>query len=254
MIDTWFGADTYLHGGRNKSSRPIENNTRIERRDDDIAVRLHGTDVVTFHKDNSVTLNSGGWLTVTTKDRMNTYLGSRAHVYSKRGLWYVAGMGDWTGGVRYFDGIRIAFDGTVLNPPDEALVERKREAEIKMRKRIDKFADAYIAQLADGMPMPSNGDCWDCSLFGDKSDDHLEQHLREGYYVPSMLWNAMKDRGYRDISVTMGLFLDIKAADEGVMRVRRAWGSTEPDQRILKDFRRTLGKYLRKRLIRTVAA
>jgi hypothetical protein len=254
MIDTWFGADTYLHGGRNKSSRPIENNTRIERRGDDIAVRLHGTDVVTFHKDNSVTLDSGGWLTVTTKDRMNTYLGSRAHVYSKRGLWHVAGMGDWTGGVRYFDGIRIAFDGTVLNPPDEALVKRKREAEIKMRKRIDRFVDGYMKALTDGMPLPGGGDCWDCLMLGDRDDHHLQSHLTESYYVPTMLWNAMKMRGYRDVAVTMGIFLDTKAWDEGVMRVRRAWHSAEPDMNSLKIFRAALGKYLRKRLIRTVAA
>lgn len=254
MMDSWHEADTYLHGGRNKSSRPIENNTRVERRDDDIAIRLHGTDVVTYHKDGSVTLDSGGWLTVTTKNRMNDYLGGRAYIGSDRGVWYVYRKGTWERVCRYFDGITVAFDGTILNPQDPSLEERKAEAERKMRLRIEKYVNIYMKQLADGMPMPSGGDCWYCSLFGDKDNDHLLNHLTENYYVPTMLWNAMRARGYRDVSLTMGLFLDIEAADNGVMRVRRAYKSTDPDQRILKDFRRTLGKYLRKRLMPTVAA
>jgi hypothetical protein len=251
--ETWFGAQTFVMGGRSKVSRPIENNTRIEQRGDDYAVVLHGTDVVTYHKDGSVTLDSGGWLTVTTKDRMNGYLGTRARVWSERGKWFV---GRWDGTrarTRFFDGITIASDGTVLNPPDPSLEQRKAEAEAKMRKRIDKFVDGYIAQLADGMPVPSGGDCWGCSMFGDHDTSHLLDHLTENYFVPTMLWNAMKDRGYRDVSTTMGIFLDYEAYNTGVMRVRRAWHSEEADKNTLKDFRRALGKYLRKRLITTVA-
>ncbi len=261
ITPTYQGAIDFLSGGRNKTSRAVENNTRIEKRGDDYAVVLHGTDVVTYHKDGSATLNSGGWLTVTTKDRMNGYLGNRARVYSKRGVWFVftrdGGTFDWDGGVRYFDGIRIASDGTILNPPDPKLAERKREAEIKMRKRVDRFVDGYMKALTEGMPVPSGGDCWGCSMFeraGSHDNNHLLSHLTDRYYVPTLLWNAMGDRGYRNLPLTMGLFLDNTAWEQGTMRVRRAWQSEEPDKSTLKNFRITLGKYLRKRLIPTVAS
>ena len=258
-VSTWFGADTFLHGGRNKTSRPIANNTRVVRLDEDrIGIRLHDTDVVVFNRDGSATLDSGGWLTVTTKDRMNGFLGDRARVYSKRGKWFVftkdGGTFDWNGGVRYFDGITIAADGTILNPPDPALEQRKAEAEAKMRKRVDTFVNEYMHELDAGMPKPGNGDCWMClGLMPTEGTEHLLSHITERYYVPSMLWNAMKERGYRDVATTMGIFLDIEAWESGTMRVRREWRSDKPDKGTLADFKRALGKYLRKRLIPTVA-
>jgi hypothetical protein len=63
----------------------IAHNTTIRRVDSDtIAIRLHYTDVVTFHDGlpsghgsgwiGWTVLNSGGWQTVTTKERINRYL------------------------------------------------------------------------------------------------------------------------------------------------------------------------------------
>lgn len=264
-VSTWFGADTFLHGGRRKTDRPIENNTRVVRLSDErIAIRLHDTDVVIFDKDGSVELNSGGWLTVTTKARMNEFLGERGNVWSERGKWYV---GHWNGNkTRFFDGIRIAADGTILNPPDPALERRKAEAEAKMRKRVDNYVNGYMKALAEGMPKPGAGDCWDCSMIvssgpdkgkplGDLKDgDHLMSHLTERYYVPTLLWNAMQARGYRDVSAVMGAYLDIEAWEQGTMRVRREWHSDKADRSTMSVFRTVLGKYLRKRLIPTVAA
>ena len=66
--------------------------TKIIKADNgDIKVRYHNTDVVTFNK-NEITLDTGGWKTVTTKKRMNQVseqydLGY--HVYQKHGEWYV---------------------------------------------------------------------------------------------------------------------------------------------------------------------
>ena len=54
--------------------------------DGTVRVRLHVTDVVTYHKDGRVSLNSGGWRTVTTKDRLNTF--SDVGVWSNRGEWW----------------------------------------------------------------------------------------------------------------------------------------------------------------------
>jgi hypothetical protein len=70
---TYTAADTKLQG-RNHRSRKIANNTYLERRQDGvIAVRLHNTDVVTLYSDGRVVLNSGGWRTSTTAQRINSY-------------------------------------------------------------------------------------------------------------------------------------------------------------------------------------
>lgn len=54
--------------------RKIQNNTWLERRPNgDIAVRFHETDVVTYHSDGMVTLDTGGWYSVTTRERIETY-------------------------------------------------------------------------------------------------------------------------------------------------------------------------------------
>lgn len=71
---TYHEADAQLNG-RCHEHRKLQNSTYLERRPgSDIAVRLHQTDVLTFSPDGAITLDSGGWDTVTTKDRMNAYL------------------------------------------------------------------------------------------------------------------------------------------------------------------------------------
>ena len=55
------------------------------------AIRYHNTDVVKFDA-KTVTLNSGGWLTNTTKARMNqasNQFGLGYHVYQKDYDWHV---------------------------------------------------------------------------------------------------------------------------------------------------------------------
>lgn len=75
------------------AGKPLANNTRLHEqssgngRGPDYAVQLHGTDVVTLRADGTYELNTGGWYTVTTKDRINGY--SPARVSSERGTWFV---------------------------------------------------------------------------------------------------------------------------------------------------------------------
>jgi len=273
ITPTYQGAIDFLSGGRDKSSRPIENNTRLERRGDDVAIRLHATDVATIHPDDSITLHDGGWLTVTTKDRMNRALGMRpVRIGSDRGRWFIyrrSSTYEWptTKVCRYFDGIRISWSGEILNPRTESLEERLVLAEEKMRKSIDRYIEGYFAAMEEGkMPLPSGGDCWDCSMIvsdgpdkgkplGDvKEGDHLLSHIKERYYVPSLLWNAVRARGYRDLNFAMSMKLDHTAWDsEGLMKVRRAWQSDKADTHTIKDLRRDFRKYLSKHLLKTRA-
>jgi len=75
-------------GKNNRKSRKLENNTYGYIEDDgSVGVELHSTKVVTLYANGLVKLASGGWQTVTTKDRMNRY--SPVSVRQRKGDWYV---------------------------------------------------------------------------------------------------------------------------------------------------------------------
>jgi len=80
-------ADAKLQG-RCYQSRKLENNTYLKRRNwgrtKAIVVQLHSTDVITFFEDGRIEVSTGGWDTVTTRDRINSYLPKPWHVYGER--------------------------------------------------------------------------------------------------------------------------------------------------------------------------
>ncbi len=76
---------------KGRASRNITNNTFLARDGEQIALYLHRTPVVTFKAHGSIVLNTGGWRTVTTKDRIARVI--RAHgwnLYAVKRVWYVA--------------------------------------------------------------------------------------------------------------------------------------------------------------------
>lgn len=76
-------------GGR--TTRKVANNSYVTDHGDFIAYRLHSTDVVRAYRDGSVILNTGGWQTVTTKDRMNRVIGPVFRIWQTKGEWWIQG-------------------------------------------------------------------------------------------------------------------------------------------------------------------
>lgn len=187
-----------------KQDRPYTHGraTRVQKRDNGIAIKYHYTDVVLFTPE-YIELNSGGYRTLTTKSRMCESLPNSA-VYQERGIWYVAR--NWADKNRqiFFDGIRLNYAGEVLNPIDEKLESERIN---KLIKQIKAYADKFIAALNAGeIGVPGSGDCWFCVMktadgktLGDSVNDkdHLKAHLEEFYFVPSLLLNAVLEYGSR---------------------------------------------------------
>jgi hypothetical protein len=174
--------------------RPVDGHT--------IAVRYHSTDVVTFRPDGTIVLDSGGYQTVTTKQRINNY--TRAHVWQDKGIWYVGGSWrDREARTLYYDGMELDREGAPVSPKRPDGIEGiKRELD----RRVARYLKGYAKALADGkIGDPGPGDCFGCLFVptGQGNDpraqafglDHVLQHLSEGYYVPSLLWRAMQRRG-----------------------------------------------------------
>lgn len=173
--------------GRCCNSRKIDNHTYLERRDNGIAIRLHNTDIITFKPNGDTVLNTGGWRTVTTKQRM---CDNGFDVSQVNGIWY---MGDHI----FKDGITIKSNSTITNADPKTVVKEIH----KLDKSLKQYVNDYIEALFDGkVPASSSGDCWDCCMkskdgktMGEISQsDHIKSHIREKYYVPSLLVNAIK--------------------------------------------------------------
>lgn len=218
-----------LLGIENKvaKSKFIANNTlQVEYLDGRKAIRLHTTDIVT-EKDGVITLNSGGWKTATTKDRINGYswengLRKWPYISQRNHQWFV-GEGIFYDGIQFKDGVQIS--------------PVKVDDELKRKKMLEKIKKYCNLLTEDKLPMPGNGDCWYCLMtdtktgksLGDSSGnyDHLLQHMKERYIFGSILVNAMREAGYSDSQI--GVHYHMKMVD---------------------TFKRTLRKYLVKRLIK----
>ena len=93
-MSTYQELDTKLHDKRHKPPMPISKkkvsgNTWLTRSGEDINVLYHQTNILTFRPNGTVTLVTNGWETVTTKQRMNSFLGKNLGVSSRNGEWWV---------------------------------------------------------------------------------------------------------------------------------------------------------------------
>ncbi len=179
-----------MNGVESTSSKLIDNNTvRYTRPDGTEVIRLHRTDIVEFRTNGDIVLNSGGWRTATTKDRMNVH--SEARIYTEKRVWYAI----WQHKKYIFeDGMILHKNGTVTGAgelPDKALIKQIK---------------AYAKGFSEALPVdqPSGGDCWGCLFESSRNPDpmnfplgtdHLMEHMKEKYYVPSLLFRVLKHRG-----------------------------------------------------------
>lgn len=179
--------------------RKLANNTYVRRLPDDtIAIRLHDTDIVIVHPDDTFMLDSGGWRTYTTKDRINKF--SPARVYQERNHWYV-----WPGPTPFFDGIIVDMMGKPIN-----VDQGEADAAVAEQKKLDKQINRMIASLRklDKLPHPNGGDCWGCFMMTDSGErplgsDCVLGHLEDNYLHGSLIYRAMQWAGYRPEGISI---------------------------------------------------
>ena len=183
-----------MQGVEYVSSKVVANNT-IEyiRANGDRVIRLHHTDIVTFKENGDIVLNTGGWKTVTTKDRINKFLPSHQWITTIKGQWILTVVDK---SYQFADDMTIKADGTIEGAGEFIDVKA-------ITKRIKKYVNDYMIELEAGhVPAPSMGDCFYCQfqevgserMAGEavKNTSHLESHFDEKYYVPSLLAQAIK--------------------------------------------------------------
>jgi len=190
-------------------SKFIGNNTlEIQYKDGSKAVRLHNTDVITFTANDTIILNSGGWKTPTTKSRISANLPRGWNLYQHNYKWYLKNY-DTLEQITYFDKIEIDFNqikAKIVNPKENT---EKSEKEINsIKKSVNKYIK--LIDKLDKIPAPNGGDCWHCFFqiqgkgFGDKQE-HLREHLKDDYLHGSIIYLALKEKGYQTPQYLMQL-------------------------------------------------
>ena len=182
-----------LKRGRN-GQRKYANNTYMRLVGEDVHVRLHNTDVVVIHPDDSMTLDSGGWRTPTTKERICSIIGWKVGVISQdKGLWYYLphgiGWQDKEKWVMFADGLTIAASGKVISGAgDLATVEAAKR---KVDKFVKKYIDGFVKHVEkNGMQYPVDESA---SFVGLR---RLVQDMSSCHYPGLLLWHATVDRRY----------------------------------------------------------
>ena len=210
------------------TSKKIGNNTfEVNYNNGDRVIRLHNTNIITFKNDGSIILNSGGWKTLTTKDRINNFSGLT--ICQKAYNWYVIIKNDYNNLIAFYDG--MTFNSNLELITDNKTIDLKKQN--KTKNQIKKYVS--LIDKMETLPFPNNGDCFYCSMkeiktnrpLGDLTkSDHLNHHIKEGYLHGSILINAMRESGYTDDQI--GIHYQMNYKD---------------------TFKRSLYKYLFKRLI-----
>jgi hypothetical protein len=240
---------------KNRTSKKLDNNTYLEKRENgNLAVKLHQTDVVTYTPKNEVILSSGGWKTPTTKDRINKF--SRAGITQKNNQWFVYVKADYSNPDKpvYFENPTMIFkDGVIITPKNkikggEIATKTKEKTFNKEKKAIKTYCEAFVTALFDGkVEKPGAGDCWYCSMktddgqsLGDKAgnNDHIKQHIEEGYFVPSLLFNALEN--IPTSRMTKGVIGSIWRKEE-INGLDSAWVKKEATQNLYRYIMRKMG-------------
>jgi len=216
-------------------SRKVGNNTYAQRRDHRIAIRLHGTDILLFEYNQldgtpTITLDSGGWLTVTTKERMNRFLPKGVSVSSVKGRWYVHLPGrddfDTTRHVLYQDGMKLTRGFLHAWVTEGALRLEEKAKQDTHNKLMEKLISKWLKGLKEEHLQSWNDTpCPMCicvhtpgeglSLVGELMEDtqHLIEHLMEGAYPYNLLTlpgRRLNNRGVRHTMLDL-VKVDVRA-------------------------------------------
>jgi len=185
-----------------RTTKKIARKTYLRRQNGDAVIRFWDTDIITISPDNVYTLNSGGYRTLTTRGRLNSF--SPAIVIPDKGLWYVCDGQTATLRIIFADGIQVNCNGVVLGG------EGSQELP-KVLRKVNRLVSRYIAGYAvdvmkNGLQEDTIRDCRYCLMKDinnpkDKEPmgyDHYLCHFEEKYYVPSILLKAVfEEVGYR---------------------------------------------------------
>lgn len=160
-------------------------------------IRLHNTDVVTFKPSGEIVLDSGGWNTPTTRDRINLYLPATWYIQTIKGDMFVTTP---AGTFSHVDGATFWKNGK----PRKPTLHKNKE---KQKKIDTKLIDQYCVNLILAFENDPSGDPWVApdSKTGKYAEQYVRGWLEEKYHFQSLIVAALRYGGFSDMSVSLAL-------------------------------------------------
>lgn len=193
-----FNKSSVIH----KYSFKIENNTYVyinpdntQALNNDLILNiLFYKSVIGKLSQGKIILNSDGYKTFTTKDRLNKILDDNKtgyRIYQENYKWYIY---NWN----YQERIKYAYADNVtfslLSNKSYAILNYGIDNVMQLnslKHKISKYVNNYYKQFTLGkINKPDNSDCIACLFQITDDNDHLLSHIDENYLVPSLLVNA----------------------------------------------------------------
>jgi len=200
------------------------NTLRYVTRHGEERTRLHGTDVVREFPDGTAIIETGGWNTATTRDRINRALEGTAFVFTRQGTLYLAKGGEDRPFVR-----RVTIN------PDETVSTDLDQGEAVSYEYMKPYVERYLDRLRrHGVPVDTAGDPWiptrpdglydaqyvrlwltepeAVRAHGEDPEDPDEQ---EPYVFGTLVANALEWSGLRSESVALFVRQHNHAVEQG---------------------------------------
>ncbi len=200
-----------------RESRKVANNTKLLRFDTVngplVKVVLHDTAVVTYLPTGLIKLDSGGWLTHTTMERVNDFTPADLRVWSDKGRWTV-GTGLTWDPIRdtswpFTDGVIVQRDHTEtfvpwLVLPSNFDQQREDRHNAHVKAMLPRFVRAVAGRVETSMlPVSTCAMCYrtepgltgELRILGDQMGDrqHLMDHLVDGVVTRQLADAAAMD-------------------------------------------------------------
>jgi hypothetical protein len=161
-------------------------------------IRYWDTDVVTINPDGSIVLKSGGFMTNTTKRRIED--NTKIRIIQRNSIWYICrniheypSLKDFGSMPLFYDGIHISDDGKILSGIKVSSESVIKQFKKDLKKLTDKITKEHI-------PYPDAGDCLICRFDMAKqkaTPDHLIAHVKEGYLHGSLIALCLNLCGFK---------------------------------------------------------
>lgn len=182
--DSFEGVPDVLGGWRAANNLEYCTWDYVRESDRAYVVRHHFTDIIVTHKDGTTELDTGGWRSKTTRERIERH--SPYRIWTDDGDWFLMDAG---GDMCPFD------DGMVMPRDMEVSNAQKAETretmldEMAPLKNVEKLVRQYMRMFKGGYVRQKDkataGDCMFC-LVGHHHVPHTEQHIREGILTQSI--------------------------------------------------------------------
>jgi len=199
------------------------NTVQIDFEDGGYIIRFHQTNIVNKKPNGNIVLNTDGWRTLTTKERINWFLPHGIHLYQENFKWFLYIETDNGNKIQpFYDGIEITPTGEIVNP--KVTIKQFKE-QLKLSDQLNKLIKQYAKQITENnleqIMQTSCPKCQTVLYYNPNKEEirqHLLEHLRTNTFSTEILEQALISAGYQSYQIVYHVKLKIAYTFQNAVR------------------------------------